>query len=145
MANYILAMQVTEMILLTHASHGWAPDVSLDYFLQHFSLLCSSEQSVTVFSYISLSRQLHFQVCHTARSKFLKDFSRLFGGKTSRIYIWRVWSSSLVASINGTAHKRIILRVSSIFLALLLAGLHPSVYVIISLHCIQKQFLYFYI
>lgn len=82
--------------------------------------------TVLLFAYISLSRQLHFQVCHTARSKGREGFQSSFW---RRIYIWGAWSSSLVASINGTAHKRIILRVSSIFLALFP---RRSVYVIIS-------------
>lgn len=59
---------------------------------------------------VCLSRQLHFLSCHTARSKFLKDFSPHFGGENSRIYIWGAWSCRLVASINGIAHKRSILK-----------------------------------
>lgn len=49
-------------------------------FLQKkkFPPLCSSAQSVTVFAYIRLSRQLHFQVCHTARSKVPEGFQLSF-------------------------------------------------------------------
>lgn len=74
----------------------------LPFFFTPFALALA-EQSVPACLHKLKSTTL--KQCHTARCKFQKDFSPLYGADDGRIYIWGVLSSSLVASINGTKWK----------------------------------------